>query len=89
MKRWLTVEILACQHCGTLTVALGNQDGGLRLSGHKCAGAWDRVSAFSVPVEALKADLVEAAKQYGFINPPRLEPSALPRRKAKRKGGGQ
>jgi hypothetical protein len=65
--RW---EVLRCQSCGTLTIALGNQDGGMRLSGHKCAGAWDRVSAFEVPVDALKADVAECIRLYAFKRPP-------------------
>ena len=65
-EKWIRVEIMACDHCRQLTVVLGNEHGGMRLSGHKCAGAWSTVSSFDVPVKDFRADVQEAVKLYGF-----------------------
>lgn len=68
-EKWLRVEVMACANCGTLTVVLGNEHGGMRLSGHKCSGAWNHVSSFDAPVAALKADFAEATRIYSFTRP--------------------
>jgi hypothetical protein len=64
--KYIRVEICSCKHCGRLTVILGNEHRGLRLSGHKCAGAWNTVSSFDVPVSDFRANVKEACRAYGF-----------------------
>jgi hypothetical protein len=66
-EKWIRVEVISCDHCGRLNVALGNEDGGLRLGGHKCAGAWTRVREFDLKVADFKADVREALKRYAFV----------------------
>lgn len=66
-ERYIDVEVMRCRHCPRLTVVLGNKDGGRRLTGHKCAGAWNSVTRFTLPVSAFRADVDEALRVYGYL----------------------
>jgi hypothetical protein len=65
-QTWLSVEIMRCQRCPAMTVVLGNEHGGMRLSGHKCAGGWDRLQGFHVPTDALLRDVLQCISEYAF-----------------------
>jgi len=46
-----SIKILKCQHCQALAVSVND----IRLTSHKCAGAWDIVLDEPVDVKDIRA----------------------------------
>lgn len=60
-RKTVQIEVIKCQHCGRLAVALGPTPYRMtRITGHKCAGAWTTVLSESVDSKWLDEQLVEA-----------------------------
>lgn len=42
----LQMSVLKCRSCGALALALEDERGGQRITGHKCSGAWETLQTF-------------------------------------------
>ncbi len=58
-----SVQILECADCGRKVVAVGDQDGSVRINHHKCSGSWETIlEVILSPTEW--ADLIEESARY-------------------------
>lgn len=56
------LEIIKCRDCGRLCLAVGGEkadDGGVRLSGHKCSGRWETVLSEVHPLDRIVDEAFE------------------------------
>jgi len=54
------IGLLACVHCGKYALEFSNDDGGTRITSHKCQGAWKIVEVFKTTFTG--TELLEYAK---------------------------
>lgn len=58
-----SIQILECLDCGRKVVAVGDQNGSVRINHHKCSGAWETI--LEVPLSPTEwAELIEESAPY-------------------------